>query len=159
AAPPSPESKFYKNTTLPVPKNIVLEVGGLGFRPDGKLLCCTRRGDVWLISHPDDSAKIDYKLFATGLHEALGLNVESNKVVYVVQRPEVTKLVDKDGDGVADEYITVCDKWGVSGDYHEFAFGPTRDKNGNFFVTLNVGFGGGHQSKAPWRGWCVKITP
>ena len=47
----------------------------------------------------------------------------------------------------------------MSGDYHEFAFGPARDKDGNFFVTLNVGFGGGHQSKAPWRGWCVKITP
>ena len=81
------------------------------------------------------------------------------KDVYVVQRPELTKLVDTDGDDVADEYETICDKWGVSGDYHEFAFGPARDKDGNFFVTLNVGFGGGHQSKAPWRGWCVKITP
>jgi hypothetical protein len=158
AAPPA-ESKYYKVVTLPLPKDIVLEVGGLGFRPDGKLLACTRRGDVWLISHPDDPAKLEYKLFATGLHEALGLSVESDKVVYVVQRPELTKLVDKDGDGVADDYVTVCDKWGVSGDYHEFAFGPARDKDGNFFVTLNVGFGGGHQSKAPWRGWCVKVTP
>ena len=60
---------------------------------------------------------------------------------------------------MADEFVTVCDKWGVSGDYHEFAFGPARDKDGNFYVTLNVGFGGGHQAKAPWRGWCVKITP
>ena len=24
-------------------------------------------------------------------------------------------------------------------------FGPARDKQGNFYVTLNVGFGGGHQ--------------
>ena len=39
------------------------------------------------------------------------------------------------------------------------AYGPARDKQGNFYVTLNVGFGGGHQSRAPWRGWCVKITP
>ena len=58
---------------------------------------------------------------------------------------------------MADEFTTVCDKWGVSGDYHEFAFGPARDKDGNFFITLNVGFGGGHQAKAPWRGWCVKV--
>ena len=76
-----------------------------------------------------------------------------------MQRPELTKLVDTKGDDVVDEYDTICDKWGVSGDYHEFAFGPARDKDGNFFVTLNVGFGGGHQSKAPWRGWCVKISP
>jgi hypothetical protein len=155
------EAVHYQLTTVPVPKDIVLEVGGLGFRPDGKLLACTRRGEVWLISNPEseDPAKVQYKLFATGLHEALGLVVENNNTVYVCQRPELTKLVDKDGDGIADDYITVCDKWGVSGDYHEFAFGPARDKDGNFFITLNVGFGGGHQSKAPWRGWCVKITP
>ncbi|HJT79371.1 MAG TPA: hypothetical protein VJ739_19400, partial [Gemmataceae bacterium] len=154
------EGRYYRMVTVPVPQDVVLEVGGLAFRPDGRLLACTRRGEVWLISHPeaDDPAAVQYKLFATGLHEALGLLVDG-KAVYVVQRPELTKLVDRDGDDVADEYVTVCDKWGVSGDYHEFAFGPARDKDGNFFVTLNVGFGGGHQSKAPWRGWCVKISP
>jgi glucose/arabinose dehydrogenase len=154
------EAKHYKIVTLPVPKDVVLEVGGLAMRPDGKLLACTRRGEVWLISHPnaDDPADVKFKLFASGLHEALGLHVDG-KDVYVVQRPELTKLVDTDGDDVVDEYVTVCDKWGVSGDYHEFAFGPARDKQGNFYVTLNVGFGGGHQSKAPWRGWCVQITP
>jgi hypothetical protein len=160
AADNAAEARYYRLTTVPAPQDVVLEVGGLAFRTDGKLLACTRRGEVWLISHPEaeDPAAVQYKLFATGLHEALGLLVDG-KDVYVVQRPELTKLVDRDGDDVADDYVPVCDKWGVSGDYHEFAFGPARDKDGNFFVTLNVGFGGGHQSKAPWRGWCVKITP
>jgi hypothetical protein len=164
-APPAPleagaESKHYKIVTLPVPKDVVLEVGGLAMRPDGKLLACTRRGEVWLISNPnaDDPTQVKFKLFATGLHEALGLRLVG-KDLYVAQRPELTKLVDTNGDDVADLYETVCDRWGVSGDYHEFAFGPARDKDGNFYVTLNVGFGGGHQSKAPWRGWCVKISP
>jgi hypothetical protein len=154
------EAAHYKIVTIPLPRDVVLEVGGLAMRPDGKLLACTRRGEVWLISNPnaDDPKDVSFKLFATGLHEALGLIVDG-KDVFVVQRPELTKLIDKDGDDVVDEYVTVCDKWGVSGDYHEFAFGPARDKDGNFFVTLNVGFGGGHQSKAAWRGWCVKITP
>jgi len=154
------EEQHYRLITQHIPPDIVLEVGGLAVRPDGKLLCCTRRGEVWLISGHDseDPATIDYKLFATGLHEALGLCIVG-KDVYVVQRPELTKLVDSNGDDVVDQYVTVCDRWGVSGDYHEFAFGPARDREGNFFVTLNVGFGGGHQAKAPWRGWCVKITP
>ena len=156
----STEATHYRIVTVPIPKEIVLEVGGLAFRPDGKLLACTRRGEVWLISHPeaDVPSSTKFKLFATGLHEALGMIVDG-KDVYVTQRPELTKLVDHDGDDVADEYTTVCDRFGVSGDYHEFAFGPARDKQGNFFLTLNVGFGGGHQSKAPWRGWCVKISP
>src|SRR5437867_9531718 len=112
------EAKHYRLLTVPLPKDVVLEVGGLAFRPDGKLLACTRRGEVWLIENPDsqDPQKCKFKLFATGLHEALGLYVEG-KDVYCVQRPELTKLVDTDGDDVADEYITVCDKWGISGDY------------------------------------------
>lgn len=157
----SGEAKFYKVSTILLPADCVLEVGGLAFRPDGKLLACTRRGEVWLIHNPTADSLADVKMtkFAGGLHEALGLWVQDNNTVYVVQRPELTKMIDKDGDGTADEFVTVCDKWGVSGDYHEFAFGPARDKDGKFFVTLNVGFGGGHQAKAPWRGWCVKIDP
>lgn len=157
----SQEAAYYKLVTVPQPSDCVLEVGGLGFRPDGSLLACTRRGEVWLIQNPtaDNVADVKFSRYATGLHEALGLHVDSQNAVYVVQRPELTKLVDRDGSGTADEFVTVCDKWGVSGDYHEFAFGPARDKGGNFFITLNVGFGGGNQSKAPWRGWCVKVTP
>ncbi len=161
AKPAKGEENHYKLTTIPTAADCVLEVGGLAFRPDGKLLACTRRGEVWLIHNPTATNPADVKMtkFATGLHEALGLHVDSNNVVYVVQRAELTKLVDSDGDGKADEYQTVCDKWGVSGDYHEFAFGPARDKGGNFYITLNVGFGGGHQAKAAWRGWCVKVSP
>src|SRR5438309_2966580 len=88
------EAKYYKIVTLPVPKDCVLEVGGLAMRPDGKLLACTRRGEVWLVTNPgaDNPDDVKFKLFATGLHEALGLNVDG-KDVYVMQRPELTKLV------------------------------------------------------------------
>ncbi len=157
--PGTPEDKHYRIVTLPVPKDCVLEVGGLDFRKDGKLLACTRRGEVWLIANPaaEDLAQVKFTRFASGLHEALGLTIVGDDV-FVSQRPELTKLTSKTGDE-ADGFSTVCDKYGVSGDYHEFAFGAPRDKDGNFYITLNVGFGGGHQSKAPWRGWCVKVTP
>lgn len=154
------EAKYYKMFTLPQPADCVLEVGGLGFRPDGKLLACTRRGEVWLIDNPtsESTADIKFSKYASGLHEALGLWVQDDKTVYVVQRPELTLLTDTGGTDKATGFKTFCDKWGVSGDYHEFAFGPARDpKTGDFYVTLNVGFGGGHQAKGAWRGWCVKI--
>ncbi len=155
------ESSYYALSTLALPDDCVLEVGGLAFRPDGKLLACTRRGEIWLVHNPlaTDPKSVKLTRFASGLHEALGLSVQDNNTVYVAHRPEIAKLTDTDGDGVADVFETVCDKWGVSGDYHEYAFGPARDRAGNFFVTLNVGFSGGHQAKAPWRGWCVKVDP
>jgi len=153
------EAKSYAVETFATPENCVLEVGGLDFRPDGKLLACTRRGEVWLIDNPTKPAAAKFTRFAAGLHEALGLHVLDDRTVLVAQRPELTRLTDSDGDGVADRFTTVCDRWGVSGDYHEYAFGPAVDRAGDAFLTLNVGFGGGHQAKAAWRGWCVKVSP
>lgn len=155
------ESRYYQMFTMPVPEECVLEVGGLAFRPDGKLLVCTRRGEIWVVENPeaDSPDDIRFRRFTGGLHEALGMHVIDNNSLYVVQRPELSKLTDTNGDGIADKFETVCDKWGVSGDYHEYAFGPAVDKDGKFFITLNVGFGGGHQAKAAWRGWCVKVDP
>jgi SMP-30/Gluconolactonase/LRE-like region len=156
----SAEAKYYPVTTYPLPKDCALEVGGLAFRPDGKLLVCTRRGEIWLVQSPESTKPSDsqFSKYAGGLHEALGMWVKDDKTVYVVQRPELTIVSDTKGTNKADGFETFCDKWGVSGDYHEYAFGPARDpKTGDFFITLNVGFGGGHQSKAPWRGWVVKV--
>src|SRR6266446_1430171 len=66
-SPIAAEARHYRIVTLPIPTDVVLEVGGLGFRPDGKLLACTRRGEVWLVANPDaeEPAQIKYKLFAT----------------------------------------------------------------------------------------------
>ncbi len=155
------EAAHYAIGTIPLPQDCVLEVGGLAFRPDGKLLVCTRRGEMWLVHNPleADPNTVRVTRYCTALHEALGMWVQDDRTTYVVQRAELTRVTDTDGDGVADEFVTVCDRWGVSGDYHEYAFGPARDRDGNFFITLNVGFGGGHQAKSPWRGWCVKVNP
>jgi len=153
------EAKYYKITTLPQPADCVLEVGGIGVRPDGSLLVCTRRGEIWHVKNPaGDPDKVQFKRWVAGLHESLGLFIDG-KDVFVIQRPELTRIRANNKDDIPDEFTTLCDQWGVSGDYHEFAFGPARDKDGNFYITLNVGFGGGHQSKSPWRGWCVQVTP
>ncbi|MDX2116551.1 MAG: hypothetical protein SFY96_00025 [Planctomycetota bacterium] len=169
--PTSPEARYYPVFTIPLPDEVVLEVGGLDVLPDGRPIVCTRRGDVWIIDHANDEPPVapKFTLFATGLHEPLGLavrregvgDVEAQRVsVYCVQRGELTRLTDDDGDWKADRYETVNDSWGVSGNYHEFAFGPKFDREGNAWVTLNVGFCGSlGKAVAPYRGWAVKITP
>jgi len=47
-----------------------------------------------------------------------------------------------DGDGVADEYQTVFDGFGMSGNYHEFSYGPARDAEGNLYIALGVASNG-----------------
>ncbi|MED5330200.1 MAG: hypothetical protein VX916_02820 [Planctomycetota bacterium] len=163
--PASPDRDHYRVYTYPVPRDIVLEVGGLSILGDGRPVVTTRRGDVFLVNgaYEEPPVAARFETFASGLHEVLGAAVRmegDTEAVYVTQRGELTRLVDEEGNGGADLYETVCADWGVSGNYHEFAFGPKFDREGNAWITLNVGFCGGlGKSIAPYRGWAVKITP
>jgi sugar lactone lactonase YvrE len=101
---------------------------------------------------------VSYKLHASGLHEVLGIAFNAkDHCLYATTRYEVTRLKDTDGDGRADVFDNVCDDWGVSGDYHEYAVGSRFDKAGDLWVTLCLT--GSFSSKAPFRGWAVRITP
>ena len=135
------EADFYTVDYLTPPAGEVLEVGGMAFLSDGTMLVCTRRGRVWWIDNAmaKDPADARFHIFAEGLQEGLGLNVVDDRI-YVVQRGELSELIDLDGDKVCDRVRTVSQGWGMSGNYHEFAFGLPVDADGNFFVGTNVGF-------------------
>lgn len=156
------EDDYYKIITLPVPEDILLEAGGVATLPDGRIAVCTRRGDVWTIENPYMEGGIPrFKLFASGLHEALGLAYKDN-ALYVAQRGELTKLIDSNGDGRADVYETIY-AWPLSGHYHEYSYGPKFAPDGSMFVTGNVAFGDEEwwrgESRVPWRGWTMRISP
>src|SRR5690606_16400749 len=150
------ESEYYKIVTVPIPKDVILEVGGLSLTDDDKLGVSTRRGDVWIIDKPY-SQNPTYKRFAHGLHEPLGLAYKDDGF-YLSQRGELTRLEDRNNDGVADLYKTVY-SWPISGNYHEYSYGPRIMDNGDMLVTLNLGWTNRGVSLVKWRGWMVKITP
>ena len=155
---PLTEEDFYEIKTLPIPDNIKLEIGGVAPMPDGRLGVCTRRGEVWVIENPYqlNGTSPNYTLFASGLHEALGL-VYREGSFYCTQRGELTKLIDTDADGKADVYESVTN-WDLSGNYHEYSYGPVFDKAGDMYLTFNVAWVGYGEGKlAKWRGWLVKI--
>ncbi|MCK6445939.1 MAG: DUF1080 domain-containing protein [Planctomycetes bacterium] len=158
------ESAYYSVDYLVPPDGSRVEVGGMDFLPDGRLVVSTRRGQVWLVSNPlaADPKDAKFALFAEGLQEGLGLRVVDGKI-HLVQRSELSVLSDTDGDDRCDRIDTLCDDWGVSGHYHEFAFGLPRDPLGNFYVSLNVSFGDPQwwhgRSTVPYRGWVVQISP
>ena len=151
------EEDFFKINKLRSPEGTILEVGGLFTMPDGNLAVTTRRGDIFIVENPT-SAKPYFKKFASGLHEVLGV-VYKNNSLYVVQRGELTRLYDSNMDGKADVYETIY-AWPLSGNYHEYSFGPKMAPDGSFFVTLNLGFGDAWwtpNSFVPWRGWALHI--
>ena len=182
------ESDYYRTVTItasksatqsrskrwkPAPNGLALEVSGLAVLDDQRIAVAIRKGEVWILDGvcDDPPDRLTYKQFAAGLHEPLGL-LHHRDSLYTMQRSELTRLRDINDDDVADEYLTVAKGWGVTGNYHEYAFGPKLDRDGNLWFTLNLGLGlkGAQRSrviKEPtlgaaqglWRGWGMKVTP
>jgi cytochrome c551/c552 len=151
------EEDFFKINKLRSPEGLILEVGGLCTLPNGDLAVTTRRGDVFIVENPTTN-KPYFRKFASGLHEVLGVAYK-NGSLYVVQRGELTRLYDSNMDGRADVFETIY-SWPVSGNYHEYSFGPKLAPDGSFFVTLNLGFPDPWwhpRSTVPWRGWTLHI--
>ena len=167
----------YIVETIKMPAGLTSETGALAFLPNGNLVASFTRGEIMIYN----TFKKTWKLFAEGLHDPLGIYVVSNTELLIMQRPELTRVKDTDGDGSADLYENVTDAFGISGNYHEFNYGPVKDKKGNFFIGLNTSSGGGSMrsevrglinllgkdsstkgqmfSMVPYRGWIMKLTP
>ncbi|MEZ6123307.1 MAG: hypothetical protein R3C49_09055 [Planctomycetaceae bacterium] len=154
--PAATENDFYRMLQFEIPKQVNLEAGAVEVLPDGNVVVGTRRGDIFTVRHTesDDPSGVDFKLFAGGLHEVLGLSWNDGWL-YATQRCEVTRMRDTDGDGAADEFETFNDDWGINGDYHEYAFGSPFDREGNMWVVLCLT--GSFNSDSKYRGWCLRI--
>ncbi|MEO5888646.1 MAG: c-type cytochrome [Ferruginibacter sp.] len=151
------EEDYFKIMRVPAPEGIILEVGGLCTLPNGDLGITTRRGDVFIVENPTSQHPY-FRKFASGLHEVLGLAYKDG-ALYCAQRGELTKLVDANMDGKADIYETVY-AWPITGNYHEYSYGPKIAADGSFFVTLNCTcppVWWNMKSNAPWRGWALHI--
>jgi len=132
-------------------------VGSIALLPDQKIAISGRRGSIWIGTgcYDTDLSKVTWVRFAQGLHEPFGMHWKDGSL-YVQQRSECSKLTDTNGDWKADEFENICDSWGTSGDYHEYVFGSTPDKNGDVWaITCLTGSGG---SSADWRGWGLRIS-
>ena len=157
----------------PPPDDLALEVSGIAVLDDKSIAVAIRKGEVWFLDgvYEDPPKNVKYHRFASALHEPLGL-LRVGDTFFSAQRSELTAMRDTDGDRVADEYRTVAKGWGVTGHYHEYAFGPKIDSAGNLWITLNIGMGlVGQQlervvpnapfgyKQGPWRGWAMQIKP
>ncbi|RYU96558.1 hypothetical protein EWM59_06585 [Emticicia agri] len=171
-APKDSAAQYYTVENIPLPEGLIAETGAIGFMPDGRFIACFHRGEIMTYNLKTKK----WKLFAEGMHDPLGILVVNNREILIMQRPELTRIRDTDGDGVADDYETVTDDFGLSGNYHEFAFGPVADKQGNLYIALNLASNGAGIRKeirgtydslsrpgrmyscVPYRGWIMKLT-
>lgn len=138
------------------------KVGGMDFLPDGRLVISTwdAEGSVYILDgvQTGEPAKMSYKKVAMGLAEPLGLKVVDGRI-FVLQKQELTELIDHDGDDLIDEYRTLSNAWRVSANFHEFAFGLAYKKP-YFFAALAIAIlpgGASANPQIPDRGKAISI--
>ena len=145
------------------PADFLPKVGGMDFLSDGRLVVSTwdADGGVYILDGVlgDNPEKIKVKKVASGLAEPLGLKVVDD-VIYVLQKQELTKLIDHNGDDIIDEYYTLCNDWRVSANFHEFSFGLAY-KEGWFYAALAIAIlpgGASANPQIPDRGKAIRVN-
>lgn len=150
------------------PEGFEPQVSGMDWLPGGRLAITTWggsdnvAGEVYVLSNVTGKTsrdKVTVKKVADGLREPMGIKYVDGSL-YVSQKHELTRLVDKDRDGVTDEYRTVA-TWPYGRNFHEFAFGLLY-RDGHFYVNLSVSidYGGATTvpQPAPNRGVTYKVS-
>lgn len=133
------------------PEGFEPKVGGFDWMRDGTLVLCTwdPEGAVYLLRGIGTvpAERISVRRFAAGLAEPLGLSVVDDRI-FVLQKQELTELIDEDMDGVADHYRAVASGWDVTANFHEFAFGLVH-VGGIFYANLATAINPGGASTRP----------
>lgn len=138
-----------------------MRTAAFDFFSDGRAAVSTWNGDVWVVSGIDDDLdRIEWKRFATGLYDPLGLRIVDD-IVHVHGRDGLTRLHDLNGDGEADHYECLNNDVCVTPNFHEFAFDLQTDPDGNFYFSKGapVRAGGrGFETIAPHHGTVMRVS-
>lgn len=139
----------------------LFEPTAIDFEKDGTPVIGSRASGIWKIKNGE------WRPFALGTHEVLGLSVNAEGDIIVCQKPEVTIIKDTDKDGIADVFQTLSADFRYTGNYHAYNHGPAVDSKGNIHFTLNLQHvkklaykAGGRfmGSQGGFRGWNCQIT-
>jgi len=156
----------YTIETLATPKNMPFGITGLDISQQNDIYVATRLGEVWILENRfAEPGKEQWRRFAEGLTEPTGLLLDDNGSILVAHKPELTRLVDTNKDGVADEFSNLANQWEFHDNYHEYNYGPVKDKDGSYYGVLNLGHGnpkafslGAMNSEGGYRGWAYKVS-
>ena len=144
------------------PEGFLPKVGGLDVLKDGRIILSTwdPDGAVYIVDYKGkDTESITYKKIASGLAEPLGVKVVGDDI-YLMQKQEITQLIDHNNDEIIDEYRVVTNNWDVSANFHEFGFG-LEEKDGHLYAALAIGImpGGASAKNQPKdRGKVLKVN-
>ena len=131
---------------------------------DGSLIVATRTAGIWKLHNNT------WKQIAEGFQDCLGILEEEDGSLVITQKPELTLLTDRDGDGWYERYFTLSEAFLASSNYHEYMHGPAKDSDGNYYFSLNLAHHNDKQAiykaggpymgtEGGYRGWTMQVIP
>jgi mono/diheme cytochrome c family protein/glucose/arabinose dehydrogenase len=124
----------FRARSLPLDRGIMPT--GIQWLADGKIVICSLKGRVWLMSDSDGDGIEDRLVqFSDELAAPFGAAAGPD-YIDVINKYALLRLFDRDADGFAEEMRTVASGWGHTADYHDWTIGlPTRH-SGGYFVSI-----------------------
>ncbi len=107
---------------------------GLSWRPDGRLVFCTLKGQVYEAADTDhDGGEDRLRLLADGLPAPYGVHAGPD-CVDVSAKYALLRVRENGSSGRRIE--TIASGWGYSQDYHDWAVGLPRNDRGEYFLSI-----------------------
>jgi cytochrome c553 len=122
----------FRGERLPLPADIMPT--GLSWRPDGRLVFCSLKGQVYEAVDTDgDGTEDRLKLLADGLPAPYGVHAGPGHVD-VSAKYALLRLWDDNTSGRRVE--TLASGWGYSTDYHDWVIGLPQSERGEYFLGI-----------------------
>ncbi len=144
-------------TRLPVADDFMPTA--LAWRADGTLVVASLKGQVWL-AHDSDGEGLEDKMeqFSDELAAPYGLATGAN-YIDVINKYALLRLKDLDGDGRADETVTLASGWGHTDDYHDWSVGLPRDEDGKYYIATSCQQDDRSPAASYLRGEILQLAP
>ena len=147
----------FEALQLPLPRSEMPIA--MAWDAQGKMFIGSLKGRVLEVVDSDgDGLPDDYRLISDELPTPYGLQVSEQGIDALVKFG-LLRLTPAHYGGPIWDTAVVADGWGYTEDYHDWAVGLERDREGHYFMTLPCQQDDRSPAAARWRGHALKLTP
>jgi cytochrome c553 len=153
----------FTGTRLPLPPDIMPT--GLCWRPDGRLIFCSLKGQVFeAIDTDGDGIEDRLSLLVDGLPAPYGVHAEADNIdicaKYALLRLHISVRSHAERVSAKGRRIdTIASGWGYSSDYHDWTMGLPQNERGEYFLGIPCQQDKRSPSAARFHGDVLRLTP
>jgi mono/diheme cytochrome c family protein len=145
----------FRGERLPLPPDIMPT--GLCFRPNGRLIFCSLKGQVFAaLDTNGDGTEDRLQLLADGLPAPYGIHADAGHIDISAKYALLRLHTDMKSGRRID---TIASGWGYSADYHDWVVGLPQNERGEYFLGIPCQQDRRSPAAALFHGNVLRLTP